>query len=86
LKGGRSINLFQPFFSPEDEAGAITPAKIRSSLTQDALEEDNAITSLDPEITLVHKSFHKLMDPLSRTAVFDHLGHKGATPKLSPMV
>jgi len=82
----RSIDFFQPFFSPEEEAGAITPAKVRSALTQDALKEDNALASLDPEIALVHESFHRFMDSLGRTAVLDHLRHKGATPELSPVV
>jgi hypothetical protein len=50
------------------------------------LQEDNAFASLDPQVALVNKALHPLVDALSRAAILHHLGHKRATLELSPMV
>jgi hypothetical protein len=55
-----SIDLFQPFFSPEVKARAITRPKFLSPLAQESFQENEAFAFLDPIVALIEESLHWL--------------------------
>jgi hypothetical protein len=82
----RRTYLFQPFFSPEKEAGAIAGAKISCPFAYHPLEENNPATLLDMVITFVKKLIHSFKHPLRGIAIRLHFLHKGTALQLVPVI
>ena len=52
------INLFQPFFSPEEETRVVTALRIHASPADNPLKENDALTSPDLVVAFVEESLH----------------------------
>jgi len=81
----QSINLFQPFLSPEQVTAMVTTSR-ESSVTDAPLQKNNAFTPSDAIVTFVEESLHRFQDALSRTAILPHFQHEHATLELFPVI